>query len=231
MQTYIQKYFDYDTQRLQKGQLALVQLPPPPMLCRHFKPPPHDEPSPGIPNQANETVTKDRHTHDMHKLLAHIDAPSCTRSSSNSSLPEDEKRTPLLEKVTYELEEATETLEEAIKRSQEILKQQDAAKNKITETVELANSVETSIGGEVFQQVSPQVKLSSNALENKCAVELTSDKSATNARGSPHAPHLSCYRYPRLRRRGLGGALLHTKDFFLVFMDWSYVSLLCIDVE
>lgn len=154
MQTYVQKYFDYDAQRRQKGQLALVQLPPPPMLCRHFRSA-HTQNSSNAAEQSHVADLKDRHLEDMRKMLSHIDAPLCSRRSSHSSLQDDEKRTPLLEKVTSELDDATETLEEAIKRSQKILKQQDSAKNKITETVEMANSVETLMGGEIFQQVSP----------------------------------------------------------------------------
>ena len=60
---------------------------------------------------------------------------------------------PLLETVAKELDDASATLEEAVKRSQEITTKQDTAKDRITETVEMADAVESLIGGEVFQQV------------------------------------------------------------------------------
>lgn len=161
MQTYLQKYIDYDTQRMQKGQLASVSLGGPPLLCRHFLPPGSvptpqsgqsgaSTPGGGQPtNGLDENLQKLR----IDKSSLHLDKPSCIRRHSDSSLEDEEKRTPLLVKVTEEVDDAAETLQYAIDRSRNIAAEQDAAKDRINEVVDMANSVESFVGGETFQQV------------------------------------------------------------------------------
>lgn len=153
MQTYLQKYLDYDAQRLQKGQLAAIHLGGPPLLCRHFLPAKAaDGGESGTTTPGQTKYQANDQTH-----LAGVVKPPCYRKQSDSSLEEHEKRTPLLDKVTLELDEASTTLDQAVSKSQDIMRQQDEAKDKINDIVDLANSVEGLIGGEVFQQVREHV--------------------------------------------------------------------------
>lgn len=153
MQTYLQNYFDYDAQRLQKGQLASIHLPPPPMLCRHFLSAQDVLTASHAGSGTSSTSHNGGPIVDVKKLIVHSDHPGCKRKNSGSSLDEEDKRMPLLETVAKELDDATATLEEAVKRSKEITTKQDTAKDRITETVKMADAVESLIGGEVFQQV------------------------------------------------------------------------------
>ncbi|KAK9897550.1 hypothetical protein P389DRAFT_179152 [Cystobasidium minutum MCA 4210] len=138
VQTYLQKYLDYDAQRMQKGQLASINLGIPPQLCRHFLP----ADSELVHNATGSGTT-----------TPGAGRPPCYRKQSDSSLADDEKRVPLLEKVTTELNDASSTLDDAVSKSRDIMKQQDTAKDKINDIVDLANAAENLIGGEVFQQL------------------------------------------------------------------------------
>ena len=157
MQTYLQKYMDYDAQRMQKGQLATINLGIPPQLCRHFFPADVDfvpKSSPSGTTTPGQNQNKGLEDGSSPDTGAGVNRPPCYRKQSDSSLAEDEKRVPLLEKVTIELDDASKTLDDAVSKSRDIMQQQDAAKDKINDIVELANTVENVIGGEVFQQVS-----------------------------------------------------------------------------
>lgn len=195
MQTYLQKYFDYDTQRLQKGQLATIKLGAPPMLCRHFLPPevipsePHGESGKVTPTQTPGGLGNNQQGNDSNQHLLRIDRPHCTKRSSQSSLQDDERRTPLLDKVTIELDEVEQMLDNAITRSGEIMVQQDTAKDRINEIVGMADVVESLIGGEVFQQVSSP----NSAARWQPRLKHLDTLIASNAGRPSHAPSVPCY--------------------------------------
>lgn len=231
MQTYMQEYFEHDARRMRKGQLAALKLAGAPILCQHFINEYKQKKKLAIREHAGSPFTE------AHGSLqdgseeedgSEIDCPldqqlRYKRRDSASSAGTSDHHTPLLELVSSELDGAFSAYERMAKHTRRILVQQEAARDKVTQTVKLANSVEDLISGDIFQQVRYAQQDCTAASEQLCS-SFVLRTSVAYARRPFDASAILCHGDSTICRRSLGCLVIHPSHILLVLVDRRHVS-------